>query len=198
MKNLTIVLLALMLSTAAMAAPSSFVEGAYVMGGKNGENGDGSQKGFEVAGSYGINEKWYVGGVLGSFDRSDFGDNDYLNINGGMVHGLTEKTDLIVEFGLWTGDQKTNSGVKTDPQAAEVKFGLSHMIGKKFSTFGSISLVAGDLDTPNDSNLRNFVWSAGGAYLFTKHMSASLKIVNGSNGVNGQTKVARAAFRWTF
>ena len=30
---------------------------AHVMGGKNGENGDGSQKGFEVAGSYGINEK---------------------------------------------------------------------------------------------------------------------------------------------
>jgi hypothetical protein len=107
-------------------------------------------------------------------------------------------TDLIVEFGLWSGDQTTNAGVKTDPKAVEVKFGLSHMIGDKFSTFGTISLVAGDLDTPTDSDLRNFVWSAGGAYIFTKHISASLKIVKGSNGVNGQSDVARAAFRWTF
>jgi len=198
MKKLIVVLLGLMLSTAVMAAPPSYVEGAYVMGGKNGENGSGSQRGFEVAGSYGINEKWYVGGMLGTFDRSEFGDNDYLNFNGGTIRGLTETTDLIVEFGLWTGDQTTNAGVKTDPKALEVKFGLSHMIGEKFSTFGTISLVAGDLDTPTNSDLRNFVWSAGGAYIFTKHISASLKIVKGSNGVNGQSDVARAAFRWTF
>jgi hypothetical protein len=198
MKNLVIVLFALMLSSAVMAAPSSYVEGAYVMGGKNGENGSGSQRGYEVAGSFGINEKWYVGGVLGTFDRSEFGDNDYLNINGGLAHSLTDATSLIVEFGLWTGDQTTNGGVKTDPKALEVKFGLSHMIGKKFNAFGTIALVAADLDTPPDDDLRNFVWSAGGAYLFTKHMSASLKIVKGSNGVNGQSNVARAAFRWTF
>ena len=177
MKNFTIVLLALLLSTAAMAAPSTYVEGAYVMGGKNGENGSGSQNGFEVAGSFGVSEQWYVGGVLGSFDRSSFGDNDYLNINGGMIHNLVEKTDLIVEFGLWTGDQATNAGVKTDPKSLEVKFGLSHMIGEKFSAFGTISLVAGDLDTPTDSDLRNFVWSAGGAYMFTKHISASGQVV---------------------
>lgn len=198
MKSLVVVLLALMLSTAVMAAPATYVEGAYVIGGKNGENGAGSHKGFEAAGSFGLNEQWYIGGVLGSFDRSEFGDNDYLNFNGGMIHGLTETTDLIVEFGLWSGDQTTNAGVKTDPKAFEVKFGLSHMIGEKFSTFGTISLVAGDLDTPTDSDLRNFVWSAGGAYIFTEHISASLKIVKGSNGVNGQSDVARAAFRWTF
>jgi len=136
--------------------------------------------------------------VLGTFDRSEFGDNDYLNINVGLAHGLTDATNLIVEFGLWTGDQTTNGGVKTDPKALEVKFGISHMIGKKFNAFGTIALVAADLDTPSDDDLRNFVWSAGGAYLFTKHMSASLKIVKGSNGVNGQSNVARAAFRWTF
>jgi hypothetical protein len=198
MKKFAIMLLALMLSTAAMAAPATYVEGAYVMGGKNGENGSGSQNGFEVAGSAALSERWYIGGVLGSFDRSSFGDNDYLNINGGMIHSLVEKTDLIVEFGLWAGDQTTNAGANTDPKALEVKFGLSHMIGEKFSVFGTISLVAGDLDTPTDSNLRNFVWSAGGAYMFTKHISASLKIVKGSNGVNGQSNVARAAFRWTF
>jgi len=115
-----------------------------------------------------------------------------------MIHNLAEKTDLIVEFGLWAGDQTTNDGANTDPKSLEVKFGLSHMIGEKFSAFGTISLVAGDLDTPNDSDLRNFVWSAGGPYLFTKHMSASLKIVKGSNGVNGQSNVPPAAFRWIF
>lgn len=40
--------------------------------------------------------------------------------------------------------------------------------------------------------------SAGGAYIFTEHISASLKIVKGANEVNEQSDVARAAFRWTF
>jgi hypothetical protein len=58
--------------------------------------------------------------------------------------------------------------------------------------------VAGDTDSNGDDDLTNFVWSAGGAYAFTDNFSVSLKLVEGSNGVNGQSDVVRIGARWTF
>jgi hypothetical protein len=187
-----------MLSTAAFAGPSSFVELAYITGGENGENGPGKENGFEVAGRYALNELWYLGGALGTYDRSSFAENDYLNLNGGTIRGLTEKTDLIVEFGFWTGSQDLDAGPDTDPMALEARFGLRTAVGKKFTGFGAISLVAGDLDSPPDDDLRNFVWLAGGGYSFNEHFALSLQVIEGSNGVNGQSDVARIGARWTF
>lgn len=103
-----------------------------------------------------------------------------------------------MEFGLWLGDQDQDAGPDTDPTALEVKFGLGTAVGEKFTAFGAISLVAGDLDNPPDDDLRNFVWSAGGIYAFTKLFSMSLQVIEGSNGVNGQSDVARIGARWTF
>jgi hypothetical protein len=79
-----------------------------------------------------------------------------------------------------------------------VKFGANTAITDAFSIFGTISLVSGDLDRPGNDDLTNFVWSAGGAYAFTPNFSLSLKLVEGSNGVNGQSDIARIGARWTF
>lgn len=198
MSKLTAVFVGVMLSTAVFAGTSTYVEVGYITGGENGENGAGQENGFEAAGAFAISDVWYVGGVLGTYDRRDFADNDYVNLNGGMVRGLTDQADLIVELGLWGGNQEQDSGTETDPMSLELKFGLSHMIGERFAAFGTVSLVAGDLDTDDDSDLRNFIWSAGGAYNFSDHFSVSLKVVEGSNGVNGQSDVARIGARWTF
>jgi hypothetical protein len=72
------------------------------------------------------------------------------------------------------------------------------MISDKFSLFGTFSLVSGDLDTDTNDDLNNFIWSLGGAYSFTDTISLNVKLVNGSNGVNGQDEVLRIAGRWTF
>jgi len=198
MRRLAFLSVGLLLSTAVFAGTSTYVDVGYITGGENGENGGPRQDCLEVAGSFAVNNLWYVGGVLGSYDRRELATNDYLNVNTGTVRGLTKQTDLIVEFGLWAGRQDPETGSNTDPRSVEVKFGLNSRIGEKFSGFGTISLVAGDLDTPGSSNLQNFVWSAGGAYSFTKIFSVSLKVVKGSNGVNGQSDVARLGARWTF
>ncbi|HET6277324.1 MAG TPA: hypothetical protein VFG08_00925 [Candidatus Polarisedimenticolia bacterium] len=198
MRRLTLLFVGLLVSTAAFAGTSTYVELGYITGGENGENGPAEENGFEAAGRFALSPKWYLGGALGTYDRSGFAENDYLNLNGGTIRALTEKTDAIVEFGFWSGDQDNDTGTDTDPMAVEVKFGLGTKIGEKFTGFGAISLVAGDLDTPPDDDLRNFVWSAGGAYAFNKHFSLSLQVIEGSNGVNGQSDVARIGGRWTF
>jgi len=198
MKRLLILTAGLMLSTAAVAAPASFIELAYITGGENGENGPDRQNGLEVAGRWGINDQWYLGGIIGTYDRDNVADNDYFNVNGGTLRALTERTDLVLEGGLWAGSQDNETGPDTDPKAIEFKFGLRTKIGEKFTGFGSISLVAGDLDTSSDDDLRNFVWAAGGAYSFNKHFALSLQVVEGSNGVNGQSDVARIGGHWTF
>jgi hypothetical protein len=198
MKKIFVLVVGLVLSNTAMAGSSSYLDVGYITGGENGENGPGDENGGEIAGSFAFGEKWYVGGVIGSYDRDAIDTtNDYIYINGGAAWGLTERTDLITELGVWTGEQDSG-GVKTDPNALELKFGVNSQIAEKFGLFATISLVRGDLDTPTDSDLSNFVWSAGGAFNFTENLSASLKIVDGSNGVNGQSEVARIGLRWTF
>jgi len=198
MKRLSIALIGLALSGAALAAPSSYVELGYITGGENGENGSGEENGFEFAGSYAFSKMWYAGGIIGSYERDRSNtENDYFNINGGATFGMTERTDLITEVGLWFGEQKT-SGTKTEPTALELKVGVNTLVVDKLALFGHISLIGGDLDTPSNSDLTNFVWSIGGAYNFTPNFSLNLKIVEGSNGVNGQSDVVRLGGRWTF
>ena len=201
MRKLTFVIIGMLMSvTVAMAKPASFVEGGYITGGENGENGPGKQNGFEVAGRFGITETWYIGGAFGTYDREDFAENDYFNFHAGTAVKASERTDFLMEFGFWTGSQDLDAPAAedTDPKALEAKFGLGTSIGEKFSAFGTISLVAGDLDTDTDDDLRNFVWAAGFGYAFTKHFSMDLKLIEGSNGVNGQSDVARIGGRWTF
>lgn len=198
MKRLSIALIGLALSGAALAAPSSYVELGYITGGENGENGSGEENGFEVAGSFAFNKMWYAGGIIGGYERDSIdAENDYFNINGGATFGMTERTDLITEAGFWFGEQKV-SGTKTEPTALEFKVGVNTLVVDKLALFGHISLIAGDLDTPSNSDLNNFVWSIGGAYNFTPAFSVNLKIVEGSNGVNGQSDVFRIGGRWTF
>ena len=201
MNKLVIMIVGIALSGIAYAGPSTHVEGGIIIGGENGQNGSNDQSGLEAAGSYAFNELWYVGGALGRYTR-DTGngdiDNTYLNANGGRFFPMTERTDLFVEGGLWFGEQDNPNGVTNDPRAIEGKVGINGRVTDALSLFGTISLAAGDLDTPTNDNLRDFIWSAGGAYAFTPTISLNLKIVKGSNGVNGQTNVARIAFRWTF
>jgi hypothetical protein len=184
----------------ALAGPSTFAEIGYISGGKNGENGDGSEDGFEAAGAFRLGEVWYVGGAIGTYDRDEAElENDYLNLAVGAAIGLTPKTDFIGEVGLWLGEQDNPHGdPDSDPKAIELKTGVSHAVTDNFSLGGTISLVGGDTDQPGDDDLRNFVWSAGGAYAFTPNFSVSLKLVEGSNGVNGQSDVVRLGARWTF
>jgi len=82
--------------------------------------------------------------------------------------------------------------------SAEEKIGLNTMISDKFSLFGTFGLVSGDSDTDTDDDLSNFIYSLGGAYSFTDTISLNVKLVNGSNGINGQDEVLRIAGRWTF
>ncbi len=201
MSKLVIMIVGIALSGIAYAGPSTHVEGAIVIGGENGKNGGGRQDGLEAAGAYAFDELWYVGGALGRYSRETGGgdiDNTYLNGNGGRFFPMTEKTDLFVEGGLWLGEQDNPNGVKNDPRAIEGKVGINGRITDALSLFGTLSLAAGDLDTPNNDKLRDFIWSAGGAYAFTPKISLNVKVVRGSNGVNGQSEVARLAFRWLF
>ncbi len=201
MNKLVIMIVGIALSGIAYAGPSTHVEGGIVIGGENGQNGSNKQNGLEAAGSYAFDERWYVGGVLGRYTRETGSgdiDNTYLNANVGWFFPMTEKTDLFVEGGLWLGDQDNPGAASTDPRALEGKVGVNGRITDAFSLFGTISLAAGDLDTPTNDNLRDFIWSAGGAYAFTPTFSLNLKVVEGSNGVNGQSDIARIGFRWTF
>ena len=126
-------------------------------------------------------------------------DNTYLAFNGGAVIGLTEKTDVFGEAAIWAGNQDNpGTAADTDPKAIEAKAGITTKVGDKLTLGASISLIAADLDTDSNDKLRNFVWSAGGAWNFTPHMAATFKLADGSNGVNGQTDVFRIGFRYTF
>jgi hypothetical protein len=192
-----------LLASPAFAGPSTFIDVGYISGGENGENGDGREDGFEVAGAFKLTDIWYIGGALGTYDRDEANlENDYLNLAAGVAIGLTDKTDFIGELGLWAGQQEFDGGeggsTDTDPWAVELKTGVSHAITDKFAVGGTISLVFGDTDQPQNSDLQNFVWSAGGSYAFTDNVSVSLKLVEGSNGVNGQSDVVRLGARWTF
>ena len=101
MKKLSIALVAMVLNSAAMAAPSTFAELGLIVGGENGGNAENSEVGgLEIAGSFAFNEVWYAGGVIGGFESDPFGnntktENDYININGGAVTALSERTDRI-------------------------------------------------------------------------------------------------------
>lgn len=198
MRRPAILLVGMLCCTPVVAAPTSFLEFAYITGGENGENGPGEEDGFEFAGRYAFNELWYVGGAVGHYDRDGFAENDYFNANVGAQPRINEKTDLILEFGLWKGDQDFDAGGDADPTSAEFKFGVTSDISEKFTGFGAISLIAGDLDTGDDDDIRNFIWTAGGRYHFTRHFAVSLQVIEGHNGVNGQSDVARIAGRWTF
>jgi hypothetical protein len=201
MNRLAIMIVGIALSGIAYAGPATHVEGALIVGGENGQNGGGDQGGLEAAGNYAIDENWYVGGVLGRYTR-DTGngdiDNTYLNLNGGRFFRMTERTDLFIEGGLWVGEQDNPNDGTNDPRAIEGKIGINGRITDALSLFGTISLAAGDLDTPSNDDLQDFIWSAGGAYVFTPTFSINVKIIEGSNGVNGQSDVARVGFRWTF
>jgi hypothetical protein len=206
MKRLTIALIAMMLSGGAFAGASSFVDAGLVIGGEGSGSQDGSagnsSGGIEVAGAWAINDVWYIGGVGGNYTREGGNgdtDNTYLAFNGGAVIGLTEKTDIFGEAAIWSGKQDNpDNAADTDPKAIEAKAGITTLVGDKLTLGATISLIAADLDTGSDDSLRNFVWSAGGAWNFTPHMAATFKLADGSNGVNGQTDIFRIGFRYTF
>jgi hypothetical protein len=201
LKKIIFVLACLVLSGVALAGPATFVEIALIDGGENGRNGSSDQFGFEATGDVGLGDHWYVGGIVGKFKRDSSGgdvDNTYFNAHGGYLFPVAENTGVTVEAGLWIGQQDNPGGDDTDPQAFELKAGVSQALSEKFGIFGSLSWVNGDLDIPDDSNLRNYVWSLGGVYDISKRISINLKIVNGVNGVHGQDQVLRLAGRWTF
>lgn len=201
MKNLTVLVLSIAFCNIAFAGPSTFVEGGLIIGGENGQNGSNEQGGLEVTGSYAFKGNWYAGGNLGRYTRDTSGGdvkNTYVNFNGGRYFPMTDKVDLFLEGGLWFGEQDNPGGSTNDPSAIEGKVGVNGKITDKFSLFGTISLAAGDLDTGGNDTLRDFIWSAGGAYAFTNTFSMNVKVVEGANGVNGQSDVARIGFRWTF
>jgi hypothetical protein len=207
MKRLTIALIAMMLSSGAFAGASSFVDAGLVIGGEGSGSQDGggagnNNGGIEVTGAWAINDLWYIGGVGGNYTREGGNgdtDNTYFAFNGGAVIGLTEKTDIFGEAAIWAGNQDNpGSTADSDPKAIEAKAGITTLVGDKLTLGASISLIAGNLDTGDSEALRNFVWSAGGAWNFTPHMAATFKLADGSNGVNGQTDIFRIGFRYTF
>jgi hypothetical protein len=205
MNRLVIMIVGIALSGIAYAGPSTYVEGGIIIGGENGKNGGGRQDGLEAAGAYALSELWYVGGALGRYTRELAGtggadlENNYLNGNGGRFFSMTDNAELFVEGGIWLGEQKDNgNATNTNPRAIEGKVGINGRVTDAFSLFGTFSLAAGDLDTANNDKLRDFIWSAGGAYAFTPKISLNVKVIRGSNGVNGQSEVARLAFRWLF
>ena len=199
MKKFILILAGLAMSGVALATPSTYLEFAYITGGENNERGGNEDKdGVEFAGSWGFNENWYAGGIIGRYDSGN-ADYDYFNANGGYVHSLNGKTSLALEGGLWAGERDPDNGTdKSDPTALEVKAGLDTMISDKFSIFGTLSLVWGDLDEGGNDDLSNFIWSLGGSYSFTDTISMNVKLVDGFNGVNGQNEVLRIGGRWTF
>jgi hypothetical protein len=201
LKKTMLVLACLLFTGVAVAGPATFVEVALIDGGENGRNDSGDQFGFEATGNVGLGDNWYVGGILGQFKRDySSGDvkNTYFNAHGGYLFSVAEKTGVNLEAGLWLGNQDNPGDPDTDPRALELKAGINRSLSEKFGVFGTLAWVTGDLDTPDDSNLRNYVWSLGAAYSFGKLFSINLKFVNGVNGVNGQDQVLRFAGRWTF
>ena len=201
MKKLLIVLACVAVSSVAVAQPSTYVEVGLIDGGENGRNGSGDQYGFEATGDVALGEHWYVGGILGRFNRDSSGgdvSNNYLNAHGGYFFPVTEETEVFAEAGLWFGQQENPGSPDTDPSALELKAGVNQALTERFGIFGTLSWVVGDLDTSSNSDLRNYVWSLGAAYDFSDLFSINLKIVNGVNGVNGQDQVIRFGARWTF
>lgn len=201
MKKTMLVLACVLTSGLAVAGPPTFVEVGLIDGGENGRNGGGDQSGFEASGDYGFGDHWYVGGNLGQFTREGSGGdtkNTYLNAHGGYLFPVAEGTGVVVEGGLWFGDQDNPNDDNTNPTAFELKAGATRSFSEKFDIFCTLSWVTGDLDTGDNDSLRNYVWSLGGAYRFGDHWSINLKIVNGVNGVNGQDQVLRFAGRYTF
>ena len=201
MKKIIFGLVCLVFSGVVVAGPATFVEIALIDGGENGRNGASDGGGFEATGDVGLGEHWYVGGILGKFNR-DFSDGDvdntYFNAHGGYLFPVAEDTGVTLEAGLWIGQQDNPGDLDTDPTAFELKAGVTQALSDKFGIFGSLAWITGDLDTDEDSNLRNYVWSLGGVYSINKRISLNLKVVNGVNGVNGQDQVLRLAGRWTF
>jgi hypothetical protein len=201
LKKIALVLACLVFGGVVVAQPATFVEIALIDGGENGRNGSGDGGGFEATGDVGLGDHWYVGGILGKFNR-DFSngdvDNTYFNAHGGYLFPVAENTGVTLEAGLWYGQQEITGEDDTNPTAFELKAGVSQAISEKFGIFGTLAWVTGDLDTDDNSNLRNYVWSLGGVYNISKRVALNLKVVNGVNGVNGQDQVLRLGARWTF
>ena len=162
LKKIIFVLACLVFSGVVAAGPSTFVEIALIDGGENGRNGSSDGGGFEATGDVGLGDHWYVGGILGIFTR-DFSDGDidntYFNAHGGYLFPVAENTGVNLEAGVWLGQQDVPGDVgDTDPTAFELKAGVSQALSDKFGIFGTLAWVTGDLDTEEDSNLRNYVW----------------------------------------
>jgi hypothetical protein len=201
LKKIILAMACVMFCGVAVAGPATFVEIALIDGGENGRNGAGDGGGFEATGDVGLGDHWYVGGILGKFNR-DFSngdiDNTYFNAHGGYLIPVAENTGVNLEAGLWYGKEDATNSDDTSPRALELKAGVTQAISEKFGLFGTLAWVTGDLDTDDDSNLRNYVWSLGAAYTIGKNIALNLKVVNGVNGVNGQDQVLRLGARWTF
>jgi hypothetical protein len=200
MKKIIFVLVGLAMSGVALAGPSSFAEFALVTGGENNSrNSTGKENGFEFAGAWAFNDNWYIGGVAGEYDQRNAREWTYFDINGGYVKSLSPKTDLTLEGGFWFGENTQSGTEKRKPKVLEAKAGISTMVADNLSAFGTLSLIGGDTDNPNNNgDISNLVYSLGGAYSFTETISVNVKLVNGVNGVNGQDEVLRVGARWTF
>src|SRR5262249_23503888 len=157
-------------------------------GGENARNGTGDGSGVEVVGVFGFAKVWYAGGILGRFQQDQDppgGDitNIYLNLKAGRVFSVAPRTLAYLQRGRWVGDQDIDGGPDPDPRALELKAGFDHSISDKVDLFGSLSWVTADLDSDTgDDDLRNYVWSAGAGYKFTKLFSMSIRLVDGVNG----------------
>jgi hypothetical protein len=200
MNKFALLLAGVVFTGTAFAAPPTYLEFAYITGGENNQRGGNDEKnGIEIAGSWGFNENWYAGGMIGSYD-TDGPDYDYINNNGGYSQSLNEKLTMILEGGLWFGDRSAALPAGDgDPTAIEAKVGLNTMLSDKLGLFGTFSLVGGDLDNVvGNDDLSNFIWSLGGSYSFNENLSLSVKLVDGVNGVNGQDEVLRIGGRYTF
>jgi hypothetical protein len=201
MNKFALLLAGVVFTGTAFAAPPTYLEFAYITGGENNNRGGNAEKdGFEFAGSWGFNDNWYAGGIIGTYENGN-SDFDYININGGYSQSLNDKLSMILEGGLWFGDRDAPNanGGNGDPTAIEAKVGLNTMLSDKLGLFGTFSLVGGDLDNVGgNDDLSNFIWSLGGSYAFTENLSLSVKLVDGVNGVNGQDEVLRIGGRYTF
>ena len=142
--------------------------------------------GFEIAGSYELNDRIHVFGAWQ--DQSlDFGiDGRSLELGAGLTHGFSDTLDFVGTLSYVDAEVKAGN-VTADDDGLALGGGIRTLVGESFQIDAGLKYVDFD-ESGSDTGL-----SVGGRYYFNDSMA-----LGASADFNDDADTLRIGFRWEF
>jgi hypothetical protein len=151
-----------------------------------GQNSNVDGDGFELAGSYELNDRIFLFGEWQ--DQSlDFGiDGRSLEIGGGMAHSFSDKLDFVGSLSYVDAEVKVGS-LTADDDGLALGGGIRSRVAESVELDASLKFVDFD-QAGSDTGM-----SIGGRYYFNPSMA-----LGASADFNDNADTLRVGFRWEF